>query len=173
MGADPKRAAAQAAPIDTGAAPRARPRRGAWLGWRVLVAPLAAAPSIAFAAPAQHEPALQPPQAQVERRPAASKAELQRLQPRAAHSAAKAQPPEAGDAAAVGGVLVTLREALDEPQARALLSSLGATPLRPFGLRGWLVHADAASADALAQSLQASPQVEHAHPNRWQRRALK
>ncbi|HVL55798.1 MAG TPA: hypothetical protein VM491_04795 [Burkholderiaceae bacterium] len=147
-------------------APAERPPRRLRLRWRALIVSVAAVPTLAIGQTALPQ--------QPDRRPAASKAQLQGLQPRDASAAAtKAQPEDAGDAAAVGGVVVMLHEPLDEPRARALLAALGATPLRPLGPRGWLVDADAAAADALARMLQASPQVEHAHPNRWQRRALK
>lgn len=73
-----------------------------------------------------------------------------------------------------GGVIVQLRDPVDEAGARRLLESLGLTPLRAIGAHSWLVaSAPGLPALELANALHGVPALAGAQPNWWQPRALK
>lgn len=73
-----------------------------------------------------------------------------------------------------GGVIVALKQALGEPQARAQLQAAGLSPLRRIGDRMWLVESPAGMASLdLAERLHSEGQFEFVQPNWWHRRTKK
>ena len=74
-----------------------------------------------------------------------------------------------------GGMLVTLRQPLDDAQARAWFSARGLTPVRRIGTTAtWLVQtAPGLAALKAANALHEGGEVAGAEPNWWQQRALK
>jgi len=73
-----------------------------------------------------------------------------------------------------GGVVVTVREGLDEPAVRALLASNDARSTRRLGEHAWLVESAAGLPSLeLANRLAATGAFVAAQPNWWVERALK
>ena len=73
-----------------------------------------------------------------------------------------------------GGVLVVLRAPLPETDARRLIESAGARPVRALGARLWLLEAPVGlAALELANRLHAGGLFESAQPNWWVARTLK
>jgi hypothetical protein len=73
-----------------------------------------------------------------------------------------------------GGVIVSLEQALPEPQARERLAAAGLVPLRQIGERMWLVDSPAGiAALELANRLQEEGRFRFAQPNWWTPKATK
>ncbi len=73
-----------------------------------------------------------------------------------------------------GGVIVSLKQSLPEPQARAQLEAAGLTAVRQLGERMWLVASPVGIASLeLANRLHATGAFEFAQPNWWQPRHTK
>jgi len=73
-----------------------------------------------------------------------------------------------------GGVIVSLKEVLPEPQARAELQAAGLVPLHRIGERMWLVDSPVGIESLhLADRLQAEGRYEFVQPNWWRPRATK
>jgi len=73
-----------------------------------------------------------------------------------------------------GGVIVGLKEALSEPQARLQLEAAGLVPLRSIGARMWLVDSPAGMESLhLADRLNADGRFDFVEPNWWRPRSTK
>jgi hypothetical protein len=73
-----------------------------------------------------------------------------------------------------GGVIVTLKEALPEAQARDLLDSAGLVPVRQLGERMWLVDSPVGIESLqLAERLDGDGRFAFVQPNWWRPRARK